>query len=61
MEILANGMILQIIRMMYLAAATERESNCWVIDVNCAGYENAEAKKRAIAPTSTPWACCWVK
>ncbi len=49
MEILANGMILQIIRMMYLAAATERESNCWVIDVNCAGYENAEAKKRAIS------------
>ena len=49
MEILANGMILQIMRMMYLAAATEHESNCWVIDVNCAGYENAEIKKRAIS------------
>ncbi len=49
METLANGMILQIMRMMYLAAETERESNCWVIDVNCAGYENAEAKKRAVS------------
>ena len=36
-------------RMMYLAAATDNESNCWVIDVNCAGHENIEAKKRAIA------------
>ena len=35
--------------MMYLAAATPTESNCWVIDVNCAGYENIEAKKSAIA------------
>lgn len=49
MEILANGMILQIMRMMYLAAETEQESNCWVIDVNYAGYENEEAKKRAIS------------
>lgn len=49
METLANGMILQIMRMMYLAAGTEKESNCWVIDVNCAGYENTEAKKRAIS------------
>lgn len=49
MEILANGIILQIMRMMYLAAATPTESNCWVIDVNCAGYENVEAKKNAIA------------
>ena len=49
METLANGIILQIMRMMYLAAATPTESNCWVIDVNCAGYENIEAKKSAIA------------
>lgn len=49
MEILANGIILQIMRMMYLAAATPTESNCWVIDVNCAGYENVEAKKCAIS------------
>lgn len=49
METLANGIILQIMRMMYLAAATPTESNCWVIDVNCAGYENTEAKKSAIA------------
>lgn len=49
METLANGIILQIMRMMYLAAATPSESNCWVIDVNCTGYENTEAKKSAIA------------
>lgn len=49
METLANGIILQIMRMMYLAAATPTESNCWVIDVNCAGHENVEAKKNAIA------------
>lgn len=49
METLANGMILQILRMMYLAAGTEQESNCWVIDVNCVGFENTEAKKRAIS------------
>ena len=49
METLANGMILQIMRMMYLAAATEQESNCWVVDVNCAGYDNTEAKKRAVS------------
>lgn len=49
METFANGIILQIMRMMYLAAATPTESNCWVIDVNCAGYENIEAKKNAIA------------
>lgn len=50
MEALANGIILQIMRMMYLAAATEdTESNCWVIDVNCSGFENTEAKKCAIA------------
>lgn len=48
METLANGIILQIMRMMYLAAATDNESNCWVIDVNCSGYENMEAKKNAI-------------
>ena len=35
-------------RMMYLAASTDNESNCWVIDVNCAGYDNSEAKKCAI-------------
>ncbi len=49
MEMLANGIILQILRMMYLAAASQGESNCWVIDVNCAGHENIEAKKCAIA------------
>ncbi|MBQ9849319.1 MAG: hypothetical protein IJO36_01320 [Clostridia bacterium] len=49
METLANGIILQLLRMMYLAASTETDSNCWVIDVNCSGHENIEAKKSAIA------------
>jgi hypothetical protein len=49
METLANGIILQLMRMMYLAASTPTESNCWVIDVNCSGFENVEAKKNAIA------------
>lgn len=49
MEIFANGIILQILRMMYIAASTDCESNCWVIDVNGKGYENPEAKKIAIA------------
>ncbi|WP_050699154.1 hypothetical protein [Anaeromassilibacillus senegalensis] len=49
METFANGIILQIMRMMYVAASTDQESNCWVIDANCSGYENVEAKKRAIS------------
>ena len=49
MEMLANGIILQLLRVMYLAASTEYDSNCWVVDVNCKGYENAETKKIAIA------------
>lgn len=48
MEIFANGLILQLLRMMYIASATEGNSNCWIIDVNCKGYENAETKKVAI-------------
>ncbi len=48
MEILANGLILQLMRMMYLAASNDQESNSWVIDVNCSGQENIEAKKRAV-------------
>lgn len=48
MDILANGIILQMLRMMYLAAATDTESNCWVVDVNCRGYESTETKKLAI-------------
>lgn len=49
METLTNGIILQLMRMMYLAASTRQESNCWVIDVNCSGFENIEAKKRAMS------------
>lgn len=48
METLANGIILQLLRAMYVAASTDAESNCWVIDVNCDGFSNIEAKKIAI-------------
>jgi len=47
MEILANGIIIQMLRMMYVAATTETESNCWIIDVNWKGYVNSEIKKTA--------------
>lgn len=49
MEMLANGIILQLLRAMYLAASTPEESNCWVVDVNCRGYESPEMKKIAIS------------
>lgn len=49
METFANGLILQMMRMMYLSASTEKSSNCWLIDVNCKGYENTEIKKAAIS------------
>lgn len=48
METLSSGIILQIMRMMYIAASTDTEKNLWVIDVNCQGHENNEAKKCAI-------------
>lgn len=48
MEILSTGIILQMLRMMYIAAATDTESNCWVIDVNCKEYKSLETKKAAI-------------
>lgn len=49
MEIFSNGIVLQILRLMYIAAATETDSNCWVVDVNCKGYENQEVRKLAIS------------
>ena len=49
METLSSGIILQIMRMMYIAASTDTEKNLWVIDVNCQGHENNEAKKCAIS------------
>jgi hypothetical protein len=48
MEIYSNGLILQMLRMMYLAASTDSSSNCWLIDVNCKSFENQEMKKAAI-------------
>jgi hypothetical protein len=35
--------------MMYVAAATESGSNCWVVDINCRNYDNNEMKKLAIS------------
>lgn len=49
LEILSNGLILQLLRMMYVASSTEGNSNCWIVDVNCKGYESIEVKKAAIA------------
>ena len=49
METLSSGIILQLMRMMYIAASTDTEKNLWVIDVNCPGHENNEAKKCATA------------
>ncbi len=49
MEILADGILLQMLRMMYLAAAIGRESNCWVLDINYKGMDNSEMRKTAIA------------
>lgn len=48
MEIFSNGIILQMLRIMYLAAATDKQSNCWLIDVNSKGFENQEVKKAAV-------------
>lgn len=47
MEALANGIILQMMRMMYSAASTQSDSNCWVVDINYKGIESVETKKVA--------------
>lgn len=49
METLAKGLILQLLRAMYIAASTDNESNCWVIDANYNGISNIEARKIAIS------------
>lgn len=48
METFANGIILQLLRMMYVVASTPKESNCWLIDMNGDGYDNSEMKKAAV-------------
>lgn len=48
MSILANGLLLQLLRMMYLASATLKSSNCWLVDVDSKEYDNFEMKKAAI-------------
>lgn len=49
MKTLANGIILQMLRMMYLAASTEKEQNCWILDINYPGFDNSETRKVAAA------------
>lgn len=47
MDILSVGLIVQLMRMEYLAASDEHNTNCWVIDVNCSGFNNSEMRKAA--------------
>ncbi len=47
-EMYADGIILQILRVMYLCAKSEKTSVSWIIDVNCKDYPNPEMKKLAI-------------
>ncbi|MFI3254044.1 MAG: hypothetical protein R3Y63_06855 [Eubacteriales bacterium] len=49
MELLANGLILQMLRMLYNAAATPEDHNFWVIDVDPGKTEHQEMKKFARA------------
>lgn len=48
MESFSNGIILQLLRVMYNVASDETNKCCWVIDVNSKGYENPELKKLSI-------------
>lgn len=48
MEMLANGLLLQLMRLMYNVAAEDQKKIYWVIDVNCKGYESEETKKIAV-------------
>lgn len=47
MDILSVGVILQLMRMEFLAASDDNNSNCWVIDVNSTSYNNPEMRKAA--------------
>lgn len=46
-EMLANGLLLQMLRMMYKVAGTSEHSNYWLIDINVPDRKNPEAKKFA--------------
>lgn len=47
MELLANGLLIQMLAMMYQKAGTESFGNYWVIDVNAPDFDNKEMKKFA--------------
>lgn len=49
METLSVGILLQLLRVMYLVSATEQSSGCWVIDVNLPEFANREMRKTAAA------------
>ena len=48
MESFSNGIILQLLRAMYGVVSPNASGKCWVIDVNCKGYENSELRKIAM-------------
>lgn len=47
MELLANGLLIQMLSLMYQKASTEKLNNYWVIDVNSTDFDNKEMKKFA--------------
>lgn len=47
MEILSVGLIVQLLRMEYLVSADAQNTNCWIVDVNCPGFNNSEMRKAA--------------
>ena len=48
MEIFANGIILQLLSAMYTTVSTRQERTCWVIDINCKGFNNNRLRSVAI-------------
>lgn len=47
MELLSNGLLIQMLSLMYQKASTETQNNYWVIDVNSPDFDNKEMKKFA--------------
>ena len=48
MEIFANGIILQLLSAMHTTVSARQERTCWVIDINCKGFNNNRIKNVAI-------------
>ncbi len=47
MELLANGLLIQMLSLMFQKASTESQNNYWVIDVNYPDFDHKEMKKFA--------------